>query len=141
MQLRTMREYAKRRDWSIVVEIRDIASGTSVRPRREELIHSARRRELDVILVWRLDRWGRSLLDLIGSLQELNELGVGFVSAARALWPACSRSSPSSSATFCATGSRPGLHKPATRDGLTDDPSPSAATPTTTASSSRKASA
>jgi putative DNA-invertase from lambdoid prophage Rac len=85
MQLRAMREYAKRRDWSIVVEIRDIASGTTVRPRREELIQSARRRELDVILVWRLDRWGRSLLDLIGSLQELNELGVGFVSLSEAL--------------------------------------------------------
>jgi putative DNA-invertase from lambdoid prophage Rac len=85
MQLRAMREYAKRRDWSIVVEIRDIASGTSVRPRREELIQSARRRELDVILVWRLDRWGRSLLDLIGSLQELNELSVGFVSLSEAL--------------------------------------------------------
>jgi putative DNA-invertase from lambdoid prophage Rac len=85
MQLRAMREYAKRRDWSIAVEIRDIASGTSVRPRREELIHSARQRELDVILVWRLDRWGRSLLDLIGSLQELNELGVGFVSLSEAL--------------------------------------------------------
>ena len=85
MQLRAMREYAKRRDWSIVVEIRDIASGTSVRPRREELIQSARRRELDVILVWRLDRWGRSLLDLIGSLQELNQLGVGFVSLSEAL--------------------------------------------------------
>src|SRR5450631_504792 len=54
-------------------------------PRREELIQSARRRELDVLLVWRLDRWGRSLLDLIGSLQELNELGVGFVSLSEAL--------------------------------------------------------
>lgn len=85
MQLRAMREYAKRRDWSIVAEIRDIASGASVRPRRQELIQSARRRELDVILVWRLDRWGRSLLDLIGSLQELNEIGVGFVSLSEAL--------------------------------------------------------
>jgi putative DNA-invertase from lambdoid prophage Rac len=35
--------------------------------------------------VWRLDRWGRSLLDLIGTLQELNELGVGFVSLSEAL--------------------------------------------------------
>jgi DNA invertase Pin-like site-specific DNA recombinase len=38
-----------------------------------------------VILVWRLDRWGRSLLDLIGSLQELSTLGVGFVSLCEAL--------------------------------------------------------
>jgi putative DNA-invertase from lambdoid prophage Rac len=37
------------------------------------------------IFVWRLDRWGRSLLDLIGSLQELNELGIGFVSLSEAL--------------------------------------------------------
>jgi putative DNA-invertase from lambdoid prophage Rac len=43
------------------------------------MLKAARRRKLDVILVWRLDRWGRSLLDLIGTLQELNELGVGFV--------------------------------------------------------------
>ena len=34
--------------------------------------------ELDCIVVWRLDRWGRSLLDLIGTLDELTHLGVGF---------------------------------------------------------------
>jgi putative DNA-invertase from lambdoid prophage Rac len=39
------------------------------------MLKAARRRKLDVILVWRLDRWGRSLLDLIGTLQEFNELG------------------------------------------------------------------
>ena len=41
--------------------------------------------KLDVIVMWRLDRWGRSLLDLIGTPQELNELGVGFVSLSEAL--------------------------------------------------------
>jgi putative DNA-invertase from lambdoid prophage Rac len=42
-------------------------------------------RELDAIVVWRLDRWGRSLLDLIGTLQELHSVGVGFVSLTEAL--------------------------------------------------------
>ena len=46
---------------------------------------AARRREVDAIVVWRLDRWGRSLLDLIGSLQELCAVGVGFVSLTEAL--------------------------------------------------------
>ena len=41
--------------------------------------------ELDCIVVWRLDRWGRSLLDLIGTLDELTHLGVGFVSLTEAL--------------------------------------------------------
>ena len=46
---------------------------------------AARRRNLDAIVVWRLDRWGRSLLDLIGTLNELGTIGVGFVSLSEAL--------------------------------------------------------
>jgi putative DNA-invertase from lambdoid prophage Rac len=67
------------------MEVRDVGSGANVRPQREAMLKAARRRELDIIMVWRLDRWGRSLLDLIGTLQELNELGVGFVSLSEAL--------------------------------------------------------
>ena len=50
-----------------------------------QLINAARRREIDVVLVWRLDRWGRSVADLVSTLQELTELGVGFVSLTEAL--------------------------------------------------------
>ena len=46
---------------------------------------AARRREIDVVLVWRLDRWGRSVTDLLSTLQELDHLGVGFVSLNEAL--------------------------------------------------------
>jgi DNA invertase Pin-like site-specific DNA recombinase len=46
---------------------------------------AARRREIDVVLVWRLDRRGRSLLDLVTTLQELNDLSVGFVSLSEGL--------------------------------------------------------
>ena len=48
-------------------------------------MESARRREIDVVLVWRLDRWGRSVADLLATLQELEHLGVGFVSLTEAL--------------------------------------------------------
>jgi putative DNA-invertase from lambdoid prophage Rac len=44
-----------------------------------------RRREIDVVLVWRLDRWGRSVTDLLATLQELEHLSVGFVSLTEAL--------------------------------------------------------
>jgi putative DNA-invertase from lambdoid prophage Rac len=85
MQLSALREYATRRGWTIVVTVEDVGSGVRDRPRREELMRAARRRELDLILVWRLDRWGRSLVDLVSTLQELTALGVGFVSLTEAL--------------------------------------------------------
>ena len=52
---------------------------------REKLLMAARRREIDMVLVWRLDRWGRSVADLVSTLQELQHLGVGFVSLTEAL--------------------------------------------------------
>ena len=85
MQLAAMRDYAKRRGWTVASESKEVGSGAKTRPLREELLKAARRRELDCIVVWRLDRWGRSLLDLIGTLDELTHLGVGFVSLTEAL--------------------------------------------------------
>ena len=85
MQLAAMRDYARKRKWTIAVEIKDVGSGASMRPKRESLIAAARRREIDLVLVWRLDRWGRSLVDLVNTLQELHELDVGFVSLSEAL--------------------------------------------------------
>lgn len=80
MQLKAMREYSKKRGWKIVHEIQEIGSGAKTRPQREELIREAKRRNVDVIVVWRLDRWGRSVSDLIGTIQDLTDIGVGFVS-------------------------------------------------------------
>ena len=85
MQLSAMRTYAKRRGWKVVIEEKEVGSGAKTRPKREEMLKAARRRELDAIVVWRLDRWGRSLLDLIGTLRELHDVGVGFVSLTEAL--------------------------------------------------------
>jgi hypothetical protein len=50
LQLAFMTEYVARRGWSVVVQIEDVRSGVSVRPRREELLCAARRREVDLVL-------------------------------------------------------------------------------------------
>lgn len=85
LQLEAMRSYLKNRDWKLVKQARDVASGIEDRPGREALLQVARRRELDVVVVWRLDRWGRSVPDLMITLRELTELRVGFVSLTEAL--------------------------------------------------------
>jgi len=85
MQLSAMRSYARKRGWTVAVEVKDVGSGATARPLREKLIETARRRAIDSVLVWRLDRWGRSLVDLVNTLQELTALDVGFVSLSEAL--------------------------------------------------------
>lgn len=85
LQLQAMRSYVENRKWSIALEIKDVGSGANQRPQRELLLAAARRREIDVVIVWKLDRWGRSLSDLVVSLKELSELNVGFVSLTEAL--------------------------------------------------------
>ena len=85
LQLSAMREHAERRGWAVVLDVEDVGSGVRDRPQREDLMRAARRRDLDLILVWRLDRWGRSLVDLVTTLQELTALQVGFVSLSEAL--------------------------------------------------------
>src|SRR6266498_4402055 len=86
LQIRALREYAVRRGWTITLQVKEVGSGASAeRQVREKLLEAARRREIDVVLVWRLDRWGRSVADLLATLQELDHLGVGFVSLTEAL--------------------------------------------------------
>ena len=85
MQVEAMAAYIKNRGWVASRRIEDIGSGSRERPGRESLLMAARRREIDVIVVWRLDRWGRSVADLMATLREMTELGVGFVSLTEAL--------------------------------------------------------
>jgi len=60
MQMSAMRTYARKRGWTVAVEVKDVGSGATTRPLREKLIETARRREIDLVLVWRLDRWSIS---------------------------------------------------------------------------------
>lgn len=85
MQIEAMKKYAQARDWYIETEMAEIGSGAKDRPKRSELINQAKRRQIDVIIVWKLDRWGRSVNDLFHTLHELNGLGVGFISLTEAL--------------------------------------------------------
>src|SRR5436305_11043265 len=60
LQIRALREYVVRRGWTITLQVKEVGSGASAeRQVREKLLEAARRREIDVVLVWRLDRWGR----------------------------------------------------------------------------------
>jgi putative DNA-invertase from lambdoid prophage Rac len=86
MQRDALHEFATRRGWTVIATVEEIASGAKDRrPKRHALLTAAKQRKLDVILVWKLDRWGRSLVDLMTTLHELTALGVGFVSLTEAL--------------------------------------------------------
>lgn len=85
LQLAAMRQYAKKRGWAVVIEVQEVASGAKERPERQRLIDAAKRRDLDAIIVWRLDRWGRSLVDLMATIRDLTAIEVGFVSLSEAL--------------------------------------------------------
>lgn len=64
---------------------RGISGGKDRRPALDQLLTDARRRRFDVLIVWRLDRLGRNLRHLILLLEELQALGVAFVSLAEGI--------------------------------------------------------
>jgi putative DNA-invertase from lambdoid prophage Rac len=84
-QLEALREYAGKRGWDVALEVAEVGSGAKVRKKREALLEAIRRRQVDAVLVYKLDRWGRSLADLVTTLQELTDLGVAFVSLSDAI--------------------------------------------------------
>ena len=85
MQVKKCREYARARNWTVSHVMKDIASGAKQRPQRDDILKLARKREIDIVIVWKLDRWGRSTSDVVGTLEELRELNVKFVSITEAL--------------------------------------------------------
>ena len=85
MQLTAMRQYVRKRGWSVAIEVQEVASGAKERPERQRLIDAAKRRDVDAIIVWRLDRWGRSVADLVTTLHDLTMVEVGFISLNEAL--------------------------------------------------------
>ena len=79
-QLRELRAEARRRGWRVAAEVREVRSSRRDRPQLEAMINRALRRELDAILVLRLDRLGRSLVELVGNVERLVARGVVVVS-------------------------------------------------------------
>lgn len=83
-QLRQLRDYAKRRGLRVVGEYVDRGSGRSEERRAyQQLLEAARKRRIDVVLVWRYDRYARSTQALVNSLIELRSLGVDFINSTR----------------------------------------------------------
>ena len=82
MQLRELREYAQRRDLQIVEEYIDngVSGSKDSRPALNRLMSDAHSRKFDAVLVWKIDRWGRSLKHLVTSLAELDAYGIAFIS-------------------------------------------------------------
>jgi DNA invertase Pin-like site-specific DNA recombinase len=82
MQTRELKEYCERRGWKIVGEYVDcgVSGSKESRPELNRLMQAAKQREFDAVLVWKLDRFGRSLRHLVNALAELEALGVTFVS-------------------------------------------------------------
>jgi len=87
MQLRDLRAYAQARGWVVFDEYLDLgeSGAKDSRPELNRLLQDARKRRIDGILVWRLDRFGRSLKHLINTLDELKALGINFISYSESL--------------------------------------------------------
>src|SRR5258707_5903318 len=81
MQLRELREYAKHRELTIIDEYVDKMTGSKdSRPALNRLMVDASQRKFDAVLVWKLDRFGRSLRHLVNALAEFEALGLTFIS-------------------------------------------------------------
>jgi DNA invertase Pin-like site-specific DNA recombinase len=82
LQLNELREYSTRRNWHVAGEYVDngVSGAKESRPELNRLMADAKRRKFDAVLVWKLDRFGRSLKHLVMSLADLESLGIAFVS-------------------------------------------------------------
>jgi len=82
LQLAELREYASRRGWKITEEYLDhgISGSKESRPALNKLMADAGRRRFDAVLVWKIDRFGRSLKHLVNALAELDARGIAFIS-------------------------------------------------------------
>ena len=80
-QLQELRRYAQARGWQATEYVdKGVSGAKDSRPALDTLVRDAKRRRFDTLVVWRLDRLGRNLKHLVGLLDDLQALGVAFVS-------------------------------------------------------------
>jgi DNA invertase Pin-like site-specific DNA recombinase len=80
-QLQELRRYVEARGWEATEFVdRGVSGAKDRRPALDELLHDAKRRKFDVLVCWRLDRLGRNLRHLVTLIEELQSLGIAFVS-------------------------------------------------------------
>ena len=82
MQMRELREYCKRRGFDIAGEFVDagISGSKERRPQLDAMLTACRKRQADAVIVYRYDRFARSLRQLVNALAEFDALGVHFIS-------------------------------------------------------------
>jgi DNA invertase Pin-like site-specific DNA recombinase len=87
MQLRELREYCQRRGWAITGEFVDIgiSGAKEKRPELDRLLAEAHRRRFDSVVVWKFDRFARSVSHLLRALETFKALGIEFVSLSEQL--------------------------------------------------------
>jgi DNA invertase Pin-like site-specific DNA recombinase len=86
LQSRELGEYAGRQSWPIVETYQDTVSGSKTsRPALNQFMADARARKFDCVLCWKLDRFGRSLVDCLTNIQILDNCGVRFIAVTQAL--------------------------------------------------------
>ena len=87
MQLRELREYIARRDWKIAGEYVDtgFSGAKASRPALDRLMADAAKRKFDSVAVWKIDRFGRSVLHLNQQLAALTSHGVRFIATSQSL--------------------------------------------------------
>jgi len=87
MQTRELREYVERRGWTIAGEYVDIgiSGAKEKRPELDRLMAEAHKRRFDTVVIWKFDRFSRSVSHLLRALETFNALGVGFVSLSESL--------------------------------------------------------
>jgi DNA invertase Pin-like site-specific DNA recombinase len=82
MQLRELQDYCALRKWTVVGSYVDegVSGSKESRPQLNRLMADARRRRVDAVLCWKIDRFGRSLKHLVNALADLDAYGVAFIS-------------------------------------------------------------
>ena len=86
IQVRELKDYVERRGWTLSEVYPDQMSGAKAsRPGLDQLMADARRRRFDAVVVWKLDRFGRSLVHCISGIQELSSLGIRFLATSQGL--------------------------------------------------------
>jgi DNA invertase Pin-like site-specific DNA recombinase len=102
MQLRELREYCQRRGWDIAGEFIDagVSGAKDSRPELNRLMNEAHKRRFDAVVVWRFDRFARSVSHLLRALETFRSLGIEFVSYSEAI----DTSTPVGKMTFTVLG-------------------------------------
>jgi putative DNA-invertase from lambdoid prophage Rac len=86
IQVRELKDYIERRGWTLARVYQDQMSGAKAsRPGLDQLMADARCRRFDVVVVWKLDRFGRSLVHCVSGIQDLASMGIRFIATSQGL--------------------------------------------------------